>query len=187
MYDKGQSESYIAGLLTLHSIVGCFNHDVHNALKWCASDFTMNAITLKGAFITTSAARNGRRVLIKYVSECMLPSLIVFEDWEGMEDDDLKRYNEIIGITPEIIHIFMKTQIRHNGGKMRVASHLLHSATSVSKRIINLLMYACEWASVGRLFAYEGQCWVILAGHHKIWFLEAVSCRARDAKLWHGD
>ena len=86
MQEKGQSKSDLADLLTWHSVVGCFNHDVHNALKWCALEFTMNAMTLKGASITTSAARNGRRVLIKYVLEWMLPSLIVFEDWEGMED-----------------------------------------------------------------------------------------------------
>ena len=39
MQQQGQSKSYIADLLTWHSIVGCFNHDVHNALKWCASEF----------------------------------------------------------------------------------------------------------------------------------------------------
>ena len=119
MQEKVESTSFLADLLTGHSIVGCVNHDVHNALKWCAAEFTMNAITLNGAFISTSAARNGRHVLIKHVSEWMSPSLIVFEDWEGMGDDDLKRYYEIIGITPEIINVFIKMQIRYSGGKMR--------------------------------------------------------------------
>ena len=142
MQEEGASKSFLADLLTWHSIVGCVNHDVHNALKWCASEFTMNKTTLKGAYITTSAARNGRRVLIKHVSEWMSQTSIVFEDWEGMGDAELKRYYEIIGIEPEIIGAFIDMQIRYSGGKMRVASHVQHSSTPVSEEIIKLLMYA---------------------------------------------
>ena len=132
MQAEGPSKSYMAGLLTWHSIVGCFNHDVHNALKWCASQCTKNAATMKGAFISTSAARNGRHALIKHVSEWVL-SLTVFEDWDGMGDEDIKRYYEIFGIEPGIIDLFFNTQIRYSGGRMIIASHLQHS-TSATER-----------------------------------------------------
>ena len=61
-----------------------------------------------------------------------------------------------------IIHISMQTQIRHSCGKLRVALHLQYSVISMSERIIDLVMYACEWASVGRLFACGSECcgWV---------------------------
>ena len=105
-----EAAAITAYLLTWQSTVGCFCHDIHNALKWIALEYTRNAATLKGTFISMASCRNGYEVLMTHVGR-WIPSRIMFEDWEGMDRDALHSFYTVLGIDDEWVDKYIDCQI----------------------------------------------------------------------------
>ena len=76
------------------------------------------------------SARNGYDLLIKHLSS-WLPSRVYYEDWESMDEDDLRSLYASLGVDATWIAIYVEVQPRFHEGRFKIAKHMEHNGMAV--------------------------------------------------------
>ena len=168
----GAFEAYRLWLLTWFSCVGCCLHDIHNSLKWAMLQLFECTVVLRNVFIMIESLRNSYDELNAHLPG-WLERHLLFED--DSPNIDRSGVWTLCGISPDIVELMIKLQVRFDGDALKVAvayrdDHTVHEQLKV------ILLHVWRWERFtdARWALVGWSCRIMLAGF--LLGLDSLAC-----------
>ena len=118
-HKDGKETASAVALRTWINIVGCVCHDIHKSLIWAIKDLNLKPMC-NSLWIISESARNGYDLLLLPVGHWLVER-IMFEDWDGMSEQDLSTFYMALGVESSWLDIYVRCQPRFHEGRFKLA------------------------------------------------------------------
>lgn len=181
--DRGEGMAFYRKCLTLTTSVNCFAHVVHNSFKWSVNECIADGALMKNMWVSLEALKTSTDVLLSSL-HAWLPSVLAFEDWEGV---NLHEIYILLGFSGEWLELLCFLQLRFSSGKLKMAARF-HDDPLTMDYVATAMLKAwrfTRWSD--SRWAYMKTCCSTLLAVEFLGMAEYVEhiCRGPRARSYH--